>query len=78
VYEEVVLNTKRLFEARLVHGDLSEYNILLRKDEVVLIDLSQAVPVDHHLAEELLKRDAKNVARFFGKKFDKVYDSIIS
>ncbi len=78
VYEEVVLNMKRLFEAGLVHGDLSEYNILLRKDEVVLIDLSQAVPADHHLAEELLKRDAKNVARFFGKKFDKVYGGIIS
>lgn len=77
VYKEVVLNMKRLNDAGLVHGDLSEYNILLNKDEAVIIDISQAVPVDHHLAEELLVRDAKNIARFFGKKFDKVYSSII-
>ncbi len=54
-------------EARLVHGDISEYNILLNGDEFVLIDVAQAVHLKHPSAEELLVRDAKNVARYFGK-----------
>ncbi len=54
-------------EARLVHGDVSEYNILVDGDDFVLIDVAQAVHLKHPSAEELLIRDAKNVARYFGK-----------
>jgi len=78
MFRKVVSNTKKLFQAGLVHGDLSEYNILVHGGEPWLIDLSQSVPVEHPLAEELLIRDAKNMSRFFGKKFDKVYQRIIS
>lgn len=54
-------------DAKLVHGDMSEYNILVNGDEFVLIDVAQAVHLKHPSAEELLIRDAKNVARYFGK-----------
>ncbi len=77
VFLQVAKDMKTLFQAGLVHGDLSEYNILLQDGEAVLIDLSQSVPIDHPLAEELLKRDVKNVCRHFDKKFDKLYNSII-
>lgn len=78
VYDKVIEDVKRLYAAELVHGDLSEYNILIHNNRPVMIDFSQAVPRTHPLAEELLQRDAKNLSRFFGKKFDKVYSSIVN
>ena len=54
-------------DAKLVHGDLSEFNILMNGDEPVIIDVGQAVLLEHPLAEELLVRDLSNMARFFRK-----------
>jgi len=53
-------------KAGLVHGDLSEFNILYM-DEPILIDMGQAVTLDHPMAEEFLRRDIKNLIRFFKK-----------
>ncbi|MEM3897251.1 MAG: RIO1 family regulatory kinase/ATPase, partial [Nitrososphaerota archaeon] len=54
--------------ARLIHGDLSEYNIFITpENDIVLIDLSQAVRVEQPVADELLMRDLRNIARYFGK-----------
>ncbi|GBE18771.1 bifunctional UGMP family protein/serine/threonine protein kinase [archaeon BMS3Abin16] len=78
LFSQVAEDMRILFKAGLVHGDLSEYNILLDGDKAVIIDLSQSVPLDHPLAEELLERDVRNVCRHFNKKFDKLYNSIIS
>lgn len=61
-------------KARLVHGDVSEYNVLMLGQEPVLIDVGQAVLLEHHLAEELLVRDVSNVARYF-KKYGLVIDA---
>jgi RIO kinase 1 len=58
-----VLYTKAL----LVHGDLSEYNVLMKGDEPVVIDVGQSVLLKHPLAEEMLDRDVANVARYFRK-----------
>ncbi|MDH4123359.1 MAG: serine protein kinase RIO [Thermoplasmata archaeon] len=52
----------------IVHGDLSEYNVLMSSKGPVIIDLAQAVLREHWMAEELLVRDISNIARFF-KKF---------
>ncbi len=76
IFQKVMGNFKKLYLAGIVHGDLSEYNILLKGREPYFIDLSQSVPLDHPLAGELLKRDARNIARYFGKNFDKVYGYI--
>ncbi len=54
-------------EAQLVHGDLSEYNVLVHDGEPVIIDVGQAVLIKHPLAEEMLERDVANVARYFRK-----------
>ena len=56
-------------KGKIVHGDLSEYNVLITEDEPVVIDLAQAVLLEHWRAQELLERDVRNVARYF-KKFD--------
>jgi len=52
-------------EEELVHGDLSEYNILVETDALVWIDFSQGVHKSHPEAEKLLKRDVENVVNFF-------------
>ncbi|MCA1813816.1 MAG: serine protein kinase RIO, partial [Halobacteriales archaeon] len=63
---EVMWNT-----AGLVHGDLSEYNVMAqragKKDVLTVIDVGQAVMHKHPMSREFLDRDAKNVSRYFRK-----------
>ena len=55
--------------AELIHGDLSEYNIMCGPNlSVYFIDLSQAVLVHHPRADFYLMRDIRNVNRFFASK----------
>lgn len=64
-YEEVLVNIKRLYnDAKLVHADLSEYNIMYTP-EVYFIDFAQAVLLDHPYAEIFLYRDLENITRYF-------------
>lgn len=55
-------------DAQLVHADLSEYNIMLW-DGPVIIDISQAVVLDHPHSEMFFERDIRNILAFF-KNFD--------
>ena len=60
---------KKLYQvAKLVHGDLSEYNVLMKEGKPVIIDLSHAIPLNSAIAEELLIRDIKNIVNFFNRK----------
>ncbi|UCE45032.1 MAG: serine protein kinase RIO [Methanobacteriota archaeon] len=56
---------KAYADAQLVHGDLSEFNVLMDGEEPVLIDVGQSVLTGHPMAEELLMRDLGNIARYF-------------
>ncbi|NHI92578.1 MAG: serine protein kinase RIO [Candidatus Lokiarchaeota archaeon] len=71
VFEKLFENVKRLYQyARLVHADLSEYNVLMpTQDDPVIIDISQAVVRHHPQSEEFLFRDLKNILNYF-KKYD--------
>ncbi|KAK4694267.1 RIO kinase 1, partial [Lecanoromycetidae sp. Uapishka_2] len=53
---------------RLVHADLSEYNVLYHEDKLWLIDVSQSVEHDHPRSLEFLRMDVKNVSDFFRRK----------
>lgn len=53
---------------RLVHADLSEYNVLYHEDKLWLIDVSQSVEHDHPRSLEFLRMDVKNVSDFFQRK----------
>ncbi len=64
---EYLLEQMRLSyqEAGLVHADLSEYNILYYRRKAFIIDVGQAVLVDHANAKDFLYRDIDNINRFF-------------
>jgi RIO kinase 1 len=53
-------------KAGLVHSDLSEYNVLLSPDPV-LIDFSMGTDIGNPMTPELLRRDMENLVRYFGK-----------
>ncbi|MGC9071475.1 MAG: serine protein kinase RIO [Acidilobus sp.] len=53
--------------ADLVHGDLSEYNIMIWDGRTWFIDVAQAVSLDHPKSMELLRRDLDNLFRFFSR-----------
>tara|TARA_B110000503_G_scaffold125080_1_gene192296 strand:- start:3 stop:851 length:849 start_codon:yes stop_codon:yes gene_type:complete len=57
----------RMLCAGVVHGDLSEFNILLAEDGPVIIDLPQAVDAaGNNHAKRMLLRDVANLRNFFG------------
>ena len=58
----------RMLCAGVVHGDLSEFNILLAADGPVIIDLPQAVDAaGNNHAQRMLMRDVENLRNFFGR-----------
>ena len=66
--KQVFTFIKELYQkANLVHGDLSEFNILYHNQKPVFIDISQAVDIQHPKAEIYLVRDIKNVTKYFEK-----------
>lgn len=68
--DDIIENVVKCYRAEIVHADLSEYNIIVQKNGLVLlIDWPQAVPTDHVNASDLLERDVGNVLRYFRRKF---------
>jgi RIO kinase 1 len=64
----LVKEVVRMLCAGLVHGDLSEYNILVDTQGPVIIDLPQAVDAAaNNNAAQMLERDVNNLAAYFGR-----------
>ena len=53
---------------KLVHADLSEFNMLYHQHQLFIIDVSQSVEHDHPHAMDFLRKDCLNVTEFFRKK----------
>ncbi|MGZ5060607.1 MAG: PA4780 family RIO1-like protein kinase [Usitatibacter sp.] len=68
LHRRLVREVVRMLAAGVVHGDLSEYNILLGADGPVIIDLPQAIDAaGNKNAPRMLVRDVDNLRAFFGK-----------
>lgn len=69
LYLQVIQYMRRMYQdARLVHADLSEFNMLYSGGSVYIIDVSQSVEHDHPHALEFLRKDCANVNGFFLKR----------
>jgi RIO kinase 3 len=67
-YEQVIDIMKKMYvECELIHGDLSEYNLLWHAEKVYVIDVSQSMSISHPNANIFLYRDCKNITNFFRK-----------
>ncbi|WP_226661790.1 PA4780 family RIO1-like protein kinase [Microbulbifer aggregans] len=65
---QVMADVVRMLCAGLVHGDLSEFNVLLDRDGPVIIDLPQAVDAaGNNNAAMMLQRDVDNMRAYFGR-----------
>lgn len=68
IYNELLNYIRLLYvKAKLVHGDISEYNIMVWREKPVLFDFAQAVSISHPRAYEFLYRDVKNLNSYFQK-----------
>jgi RIO kinase 2 len=72
VLKEILRNVRKAYlKAHVIHGDLSDYNIVLKPDmHVLIIDWPQYVTSDHPNAAEILLRDVQNILTFFNRRFD--------
>ncbi len=74
LYSFTIRSIERLWKrGDMVHGDLSEYNILIWESPVI-IDWSQATVKRNKMSISLLYRDLRNIITYFGKKGVEVED----
>ncbi len=67
-HERLIREVVRMLCAGVVHGDLSEFNILIAADGPVIIDLPQAVDAaGNNHAPSILERDVVNLRNYFGR-----------
>lgn len=68
-YSSIVIDMRRMYqECNLVHGDLSEYNLLWHRGRAVIIDVSQSVENAHPMANDFLRMDINNINDYFKKR----------
>ncbi|KAH6711975.1 RIO1 family-domain-containing protein [Leptodontidium sp. MPI-SDFR-AT-0119] len=69
LYLQMIGLMRRMYQTcKLVHADLSEYNVLYHQKKLFIIDVSQSVEHDHPRSLEFLRMDIKNVSDFFRRK----------
>jgi len=82
IFQIILMYITRMYNADLVHADLSAYNILMFQDKPYLIDVGQSVVLEHPSAYEFLQRDIHNIVSFF-KKYGiiadekKIYEQLV-
>jgi len=80
-YELICDYMAKMVKKKVVHADLSEYNILNNNEEMVIIDVGQGVSTMHPKAQEFFERDVLNMSRWFAKNgvdtsYEKMYEDI--
>ena len=76
IFNKILKQMRKVFQkAKLVHGDLGEFNIVLdEKGNILIIDWLQSIPSDHPNAKSILERDIRNICNYFEKKFNIISD----
>lgn len=69
LYRECIILMWKMYNlCKLVHADLSEFNLLYHERRIVVIDVSQSVEHDHPHSLEFLRKDCTNISEFFRKR----------
>lgn len=75
-YRLVMLYVVRMLCVGVVHGDLSEFNVLLEEQGPVIIDLPQVVnAAANNQAESMLSRDVNNITNYYGQFAPELLDT---
>lgn len=65
----IIEEVAKFYRRGIVHGDLSQYNILVGEDGFWIIDFPQSVEIGEGNWRELLERDIANLLRFFSRTY---------
>ena len=69
VLEIILDEIAKMCRAGVVHGDLSQYNILVSEEGIWFIDFPQSVEVGEEGFEDILRRDVENVLTYFRRAY---------
>lgn len=67
--DAILDDVRKMHRAGFVHGDVSEYNVLMHRDEPYLIDAGQGVLLSHPHAQEMLARDIEVITSYFRRRY---------
>ena len=67
-YDDICKQMKKIYDAGLVHADLSSFNIIMHKGLPYIIDWAQGLGKDHPNADNFLKKDCHNIADYFSRQ----------
>ncbi len=67
--DEILNQIRKAYKLGFIHGDLSEFNVMVNAQGCEIIDWPQYVTLNHKNAKELLYRDMKNILTFFNRKY---------
>ncbi|NLB00971.1 MAG: serine/threonine protein phosphatase [Methanomicrobiales archaeon] len=69
ILEEILDNIHEAYRLGIIHGDLSEFNVMVDEGQCWLIDWPQWVEITHPNADEILSRDIENILQYFRRKY---------
>ena len=69
VLDDILNAVQEAYCQGVIHNDLSEFNVMIDGDRIVLIDWPQWVGPDHPNARACLERDINNILTFFSRKY---------
>ncbi len=73
VFQRLVDDIEKLYKkAKIVHADLSPYNILYHRGIAYIIDMAQGVPISHEFALRFLYRDLYHIVNYFSAFLDMI------
>jgi len=73
ILDEILENIREAYRLGIIHGDLSEFNVMVDEGQCWLIDWPQWVETAHPNAGEILARDIENILQYFKRKYGLEY-----
>jgi RIO kinase 2 len=73
VLDIILDNVQKAYDLGIIHGDLSEYNVMVEEEGCWIIDWPQWIDTEHPNARDILRRDIENILIFFKRKYGIVY-----